>query len=176
MPEHLKPASESISEVVRSNIELMRRLENEYLERRTRAERIADAIADFTGSLRFVVIHAVWFFLWIAVNVGWVPFIPAFDKFPFLLLSVTVSIEAIFLSTFVLIKQNRMSGRAEHRAQIDLQINLLAEKEMTLVLQLLHRMSARLGVRPGGMQIEELSEETPVEALASELRDSLEGQ
>jgi uncharacterized membrane protein len=84
-----------------------------------------------------------------------------------------VSCEAIFLSTFVLMKQNRMSKREDLRAHLDLQINLLSEREMTLVLQLLQRISTRLGVRLSGEEIDELSEETSVEALATELRDIL---
>ena len=92
---------------------------------------------------------------------------------PFLLLSVVVSLEAIFLSTFVLIKQNRMSKRSEQRAHIDLQINLLAEREMTLVLQILQGISASLGVNAPKEQIEEFVEETSVEAVAEELREKL---
>ena len=84
-----------------------------------------------------------------------------------------VSCEAIFLSTFVLMKQNRMSKREDLRAHLDLQVNLLSEREMTLVLQLLQRISTRLGVRLSGEEIDELSEETSVEALATELRESL---
>jgi uncharacterized membrane protein len=84
-----------------------------------------------------------------------------------------VSLEAIFLSTFVLMKQNRMSKRADQRAHLDLQINLLAEREMTLVLQILHRISTRLGVHMPGEEIEEFKEETSVEAVAQELLDKL---
>jgi uncharacterized membrane protein len=84
-----------------------------------------------------------------------------------------VSLEAIFLSTFVLVKQNRMSKRADQRAHLDLQINLLAEREMTLMLRMLQRISTRLGVRAPEEQIEELAEETSVSALAQELREKL---
>jgi uncharacterized membrane protein len=77
---------------------------------------------------------------WILVNSGLVPGLPRFDPFPFVLLAVASSVEAIFLSTFVLMKQNRMSGREDLRAHLDLQINLLSEREMTLVLQMLQRI------------------------------------
>jgi uncharacterized membrane protein len=110
---------------------------------------------------------------WILINTvkrGW---LPRFDPFPFLLLSVVVSLEAIFLSTFVLIKQNRMSKRSGQRGRLDLQINLLAEREMTLVLQMLHTISARLGINAPKEQIEEFVEETSVEAVAEELRTKL---
>lgn len=158
------------------NIELMRRLEEESLRERSAAQRAADAIADFAGSLTFVVIQVVVFGLWILGNLGLVPLFPVFDPYPFMLLAMTVSLEAIFLSTFVLIKQNRMSLRADQRARLNLQITLLAEREMTLVLQLLSRMSTRLGVRMPQVDVEELSQETPVEALATELREKLPGE
>ena len=94
-------------------------------------------------------------------------------RYPFLLLSVVVNLEAIFLSTFVLMKQNRMSKREDLRAHLDLQINLLSEREMTLVLQLLQRISTRLGVRLSTDEIEELTAETSVEELATQLRENL---
>jgi uncharacterized membrane protein len=126
-----------------------------------------DTIGGFSGSIKFVFLHALVFAGWI----GWNLFTARkFDPFPFMLLSLLVSLEAIFLSTFVLMKQNRMSRREDLRAHLDLQINLLSEREMTLVLQLLQRISTRLGVRLSTEEIEELTEETSVEALASELR------
>ena len=112
------------------------------------AERVADAIADFSGSIRFALVHLGFFAAWIMLNLGVVPLIRPWDRYPFLLLTMIVSLEAIFLATFVLIKQNRMSRRADQRAKLDLQINLLAEREMTLVLQMLQRISTRLGVVP----------------------------
>jgi uncharacterized membrane protein len=155
------------------NIEAIAKLEESFIKNRTTAERIADWIADFSGSLKFIVIHVVFYGLWILINVGKLRWLPSFDRFPFLLLSVVVSLEAIFLSTFVLIKQNRMSKRTDQRAHLDLQINLLAEREMTLMLQILHRISARLGVHAPEEQIEEFVEETSVAALAEELRTKL---
>lgn len=157
---------------IRQNIEAVRKLDEEFTRNRTVSDRIADAIGGFTGSLTFVVIHAISITAWVVWNVA-APEARRFDPFPFVLLSVMVSCEAIFLSTFVLMKQNRMSKREDMRARLDLQINLLSEREMTLVLQLLQRISTRLGVRLSTEEIEELSEETSVEALATELRESL---
>ena len=158
---------------IRRNIEAIVKLEEGYVQNRSVSERIADWIGGFSGSLTFVVIHAVFYGGWILINLGVLGWFKRFDPFPFLLLSVVVSIEAIFLSTFVLMKQNRMSKRADQRAHLDLQINLLAEREMTLVLQMLQRISLRLGVRTPGEAIEEFSEETSVAALAEELRKQL---
>jgi len=163
------PSTESVSQCIRQNIETIAKLEDEFNRRRTRADRFADAIGDFTGSMMFVVIHALLIGSWIALNLRAVPAIRPFDPFPFLLLGSTVSIEAIFLSTFVLIKQSRMSRRADDRARLDLQINLLSEREMTLVLQMLHALSARMGVQEHNEEIKELAEHTSVEAVANEL-------
>ncbi len=161
------------SRAIRENIEAVAKLEESFLRDRTRPERIADAIGSFAGSLKFVVLHIVVYGLWIIVNLGVIPGFRKFDPFPFLLLGMVVSMEAIFLSTFVLIKQNRMSRREDLRANLDLQINLLSEREMTLVLQMLRRISTRLGARIDTDEVEELSETTSVEALAGELRQAL---
>lgn len=162
-------------EAVRRNIDLVAKLEEEFLEKRTTSDRLADVIGDFCGSMVFVYLHAIVFMIYILINVGAIPGFPEFDKFPFILLSAIVSIEAIFLSTFVLMKQNRMSRRAESRAHLDLQVNLLAEQEMTLVLQMLREMGARLGLagKFKGEEIDQLSRETPIEVLASELQHKL---
>jgi uncharacterized membrane protein len=169
----LQDLTEDMPSAVRRNIEAIARLEASYVRDRAIHERIADWIGGFSGSLTFVVIHFVFYGAWILVNLGVIRAIPRFDKFPFLLLSVVVSLEAIFLSTFVLMKQNRMSKRADQRAHLDLQINLLAEREMTVVLQILHRISTRLGVRTPGEAVEEFSEVTSIEALAQEISKNL---
>ena len=90
-------------------------------------DRIADRVTSFAGSLNFVYIHAVWFGLWILLNVGALGAALAFDKFPFGLLTMIVSLEAIFLSTFVMVSQNRQSERADVRSQLDFETNLRAE-------------------------------------------------
>ncbi len=159
-------------EIVR-NIEAIAKLEASFVNSRTLADRVSDVVANFSGSLTFVVLHVVIYGTWILINLGALPIVRRFDPFPFLLLSVVVSLEAIFLSTFVLIKQNRMSKRADQRAHLDLQVNLLAEREMTLVLQMLARIATRLGVRAPEDKIEELAEETSIEELARELRERL---
>src|SRR5215469_15497539 len=169
----LDSASDQTSSAVARNIEAIVKLEESFIRNRTAADRIADWIADFSGSLKFIAIHVVVYGSWILMNTIRLRWLPVFDPFPFLLLSVVVSLEAIFLSTFVLIKQNRMSKRSDQRAHLDLQINLLAEREMTLMLQMLQSISARLGLHAPKEQIEEFIEETSVEAVAEELRAKL---
>lgn len=161
---------ETTCSAIRRNLDAVRKMEEAFEQRRTFSDRIVDTIGGFSGSIKFVLLHAVLFAGWI----GWNLFTSRkFDPFPFMLLSLFVGLEAIFLSTFVLMKQNRMSRREDLRAHLDLQINLLSEREMTLVLQLLQRISTRLGVRLSTEEIDELTEETSVEALASELREFL---
>jgi uncharacterized membrane protein len=162
---------ESTCGAIRRNIEAVRKMEEEFANRRSLSDRIADTIGGFSGTPAFVAIHVAFFGGWILWNST--PGTRKFDPFPFLLLSVVVSIEAIFLSTFVLMKQNRMSKREDLRAHLDLQINLLSEREMTLVLQLLQRISTRLGVRLSTEEIEQLTEETSIEDLATQLRENL---
>ncbi len=140
------PNSESsaFAAVVERNI-------NALLERRQREEkakstqdRIADRITAFTGSMRFVYLHLVGFGLWIAINAGLLP-LPRFDP-SFVILAMFASVEAIFLSTFVLISQNRMAAMADKRADLDLQVDLLAEHEVTRLIQLVTAIANHLGL------------------------------
>jgi uncharacterized membrane protein len=154
-----------------ANINTIVRLEEQALEQRSFADRISDVIANFVGSIPFVAMHVVWFGIWVGLNAGlW-----KFDPYPFALLCMLVSLEGVLLSTFVLIKQNRMSQRADHRSHLDLQINLLAEKEVTKVLQLQRLICRRLGIQEADAdrEIAELSDVTAVENLAHELHEKI---
>lgn len=167
--EHDQAKSVTGSSPVTQNIETITELEAEALRRRTTADRIADAIAAFVGSLAFVAIHIVWFGLWTAINVGAIGFIPAFDPYPFALLAMIVSLEGVLLSTFVLIKQNRMGYISDRRAHLDLQVNLLAEHEITRLLQLTEEIARRVGVKEEVRRSGVLAQETEVEQLVTEL-------
>jgi uncharacterized membrane protein len=136
----------SQSEIVKKNTVAIAEMQRKVTEARSVGGRVADAITDFTGSLAFVYIHVVWFGLWILLNIGLVhiPRISQFDRFPFGLLTLIVSLEAIFLSTFVLISQNRLAQASEKRAELDLQVNLLAEQKATKVLEMLDQITEQL--------------------------------
>lgn len=131
------------------------------LAERARAERraaplparIADRITRFTGSMTFVAMHLGSYGLWIVVNLGWIPGVPRFDP-TFVILASEASVEAIFLSTFVLISQNRMAEHADRRADLDLHINLLAEHELTRLAALVGRIAERLDVAVEDREIE----------------------
>jgi uncharacterized membrane protein len=154
-----------------ANINTIVRLEEQALKERSVADRISDAIANFVGSITFVAMHVAWFGIWVGLNAGlW-----KFDPYPFALLCMLVSLEGVLLSTFVLIKQNRMSQRADHRSHLDLQINLLAEKEVTKILQLQQLICRRLGIEEAeaDKEVSELSHVTAVENLAQELHSKI---
>lgn len=134
-------------------------------------ERVADAITRFTGSMRFVYLHVVVFGLWIIVNLGIIPGIPKFDP-SFVILAMVASVEAIFLSTFILISQNRMTAAAEKRAELDLQINLLAEHEVTKLVAMVSAVAARLDVSTEvDDEVSELKEDVAPETVLDEIEE-----
>jgi uncharacterized membrane protein len=108
-------------------------------------DRLADAITRFAGSMKFVCVHVALVTAWVVVNLGWIPGVPRFDE-TFVVLAMVASVEAIFLSTFVLISQNRMAAISEQRAQLDLQISLLAEHEVTRLLRIQTEIAEKLGI------------------------------
>ena len=132
-------------------------MDRDFDEHRTFTDRVADTIGSFSGSMSFVGLHITWFALWFLINTGVLHFIPRFDPFPFILLAMIVSVEGVLLSTFVLMKQNRMQQRSDARHQLDLQINLLSEKEITKALQLLRTIAEKLDL-PQVDEDEELGE------------------
>jgi uncharacterized membrane protein len=135
----------SVNRVINRNIGAIIRHRRKQLEKRSLQERIANIITDFSGTMIFVYIHITWFTIWVLLNTGRYGIEP-FDPFPYGLLTMIVSLEAIFLSTFVLISQNQMSKESENRAELDLQINLLTERELTLVLVMLDSIQDKLGI------------------------------
>jgi uncharacterized membrane protein len=158
-------------DVTRQNVTAMRRLEQAAMAKRTRADRVAAAIARFCGQMTFVWIHVVLFALWIAYNT--LPWFKAFDPYPFTFLTLVVSLEAIFLSTFILISQNYDMRMAERRNQLDLQINLLAEQENTKALQMLERIAKKVGAHLGDdPQVRALEEATRPESLVEQIEEA----
>ncbi len=154
-----------------NNINAVIALEEEARHKRPVSVRVADGIANFVGSIPFIVIHIVWFGVWVGINAGVLFGRWKFDPYPFALLCMLVSLESVLLSTFVLIKQNRMSLRADQRAHLDLQVNLLAEKEITKILQLQRLICDRLEIQEASedREVEELSNVTAVGNIAHEL-------
>lgn len=158
-----------------ANIRAIVELERAALDGRSRAERLSDAVIRALGSSAFLLLHVLWFGFWLLAGLGKIPGLPTFDPFPFSFLTMVVSLEAIFLAIFVLISQNRMARLADHRAHLDLQINLLAEAESTATLRLLQAVARSLGVRDDAGDASEstLSATTDILDLAKELETRL---
>jgi len=134
------------------------------------SERISDRITRFAGSMTFVVIHALAYGTWIAINLGVVPGLRPFDP-SFVVLAMEASVEAIFLSTFVLISQNRMMGAAAKQSDLDLQINLLAEHELTRLVSLVDAMAQKMGVDVVDRdEMEEIKQDVSPEAVLDGLQ------
>jgi uncharacterized membrane protein len=169
-PQAAAPDPPPLSDVIERNIQNQVRLRIEAISQRTLQERMADAITAFSGSLSFVYLHILWFGLWVLLNTGWFGF-RAFDPFPYSLLTMIVSLEAIFLSTFVLISQNRTGAEADRRADLALHVGLLTEHEITRVLQMLDAIQERLGVaNDPESDLAQLEMETKPEDILAEIQ------
>ncbi len=166
------PQPPGLSSVLERNIQALKaRREREEAEA-TAQERIADAITRFTGSMLFVYLHLAFFGFWILANLGWVPGVPKWDE-SFVVLAMMASVEAIFLSTFVLISQNRMSAAASKRADLDLQISLLAEHEITKLAALISSIADRVGVEvKGDDELDEIKQDVSPESVLDEIEEA----
>ena len=159
----------ALSKVIERNIRTIIHLRTQAANKRKLQSRIADAITSFSGRMVFVYVHIVWFGAWVLLNTGRFG-MPAFDPFPYGLLTMVVSLEAIFLSTFVLISQNRMGEETERRADLDLHIGLLTEHELTRVLQMLDAIQDKLGiVDHANSDLADLEMETKPEDVLAEI-------
>ena len=155
-------------ELTEQNIEKVTKLEQAAREQRTSADRIAEKIANFCGSMSFVWVHVIGFAGWILLNS--IPGLRHVDPFPFTFLTLIVSLEAIFLSTFILISQNLETRMSERRSHLDLQLNMLAEQENTKMIGILLAIAEKVGADMSeDPHLEALSEETMPEKLAEQI-------
>ena len=163
------PRPGTLSSALNRNIDAISERRAQELKSATGEQRLANAITAFTGSMWFVYIHLVIYGLWIVVNAGWVPGVPKFDA-SFVILATEASVEAIFLSTFVLISQNRTAAAADKRADLDLQINLLTEHELTKLAEVVTRIAEHLKVPlDDRSEIAEIQQDVAPEAVLDEL-------
>jgi uncharacterized membrane protein len=159
----------ALSNVIERNIRTIINLRLAAANARSVQDRLADAVTAVSGRMLFVYLHIAWFGLWFLLNTGRFG-IPPFDPFPYGLLTMVVSLEAIFLATFVLISQNRLSAEAEHRADLDLHIGLLTEHELTRVLQMLDAMQDKMGIENDtDSELADLEMETRPEDVLAEI-------
>ena len=170
MTDHATPPG--MKDTLAANIELLTRRRRDEARHEAVSHRIADRITCFTGSMLFAVIHLVLFGGWIILNLGWLPGVRPFDP-SFVVLAMVASVEAIFLSTFVLISQNRMAEAANRRADLDLHINLLTEHELSKLAGLIAAIAEKLDVRARSPDLDEIQENVSPEVVldALERRD-----
>ncbi|HET7795909.1 MAG TPA: DUF1003 domain-containing protein [Rhizobacter sp.] len=163
----------SVSELTEKNIRAIVELENKARSNESRMQRVAHAVASFCGTLPFLWAHVLWFAGWITFNtLGPQPHI---DPYPFTFLTLLVSLEAIFLSTFILISQNEETRLTERRNALDLQINLLTEQENTKMLRMLGKIADKLGIPDDDPSSAVLEQATRPDKLAAQI-DRISGE
>lgn len=161
-------------QITQKNVEKVQALERATQAKATIGDRVAEAVARWCGSMPFVVMHVVWYGIWIMWNTT--PHKFRFDPFPFSLLTLVVSLEAIFLSVFILVAQNRQTSLSERRAHLDLQINMLAEQENRKMLELLEKIACKVGVELcEDAEVKALSEAIKPENLAQQIEKTIAG-
>lgn len=166
----LPQPSSALAHIVERNIRALLARRRAEEEAKRLEERIADRITRFTGSMLFVYLHLALFSFWILTNIGWLP-LPRFDP-SFVILAMFASVEAIFLSTFVLISQNRMATLADKRADLDLQVSLLAEHEITRLITLVTAMAERMGIEASqDPELPELAQDVAPERVLEEMEE-----
>jgi uncharacterized membrane protein len=159
------PQPGSLNRALERNITALERRRRDEAASATLQDRLAQAIARFTGSMRFVYVHLLLYGFWIVANLGWIPGVPAWDP-TYVVLAMIASVESIFLSTFILITQNRMAAAADTRADLDLQISLLAEHELTKVVAMVDAIAGHLGIRHDAREeVDELKRDVAPEAV-----------
>jgi uncharacterized membrane protein len=165
-----------LADVIERNIDSIEQHRQEADEARSTQDIIADAITWFSGSMPFVYFHIALFAFWILTNLE-IAGLPAFDPYPFGMLTTIVSLEAIFLSTFVLVSQNRQAVIADRRSELDLQINLLTEHEVTRLLTIVDAMASKLGIDPyDSSELKDLEQDVAPEEVLSELEARANGE
>jgi uncharacterized membrane protein len=161
----------TVEDLTRRNVETIIHLEEAAKANRTKSDHVADAITRFCGSMWFVWAHLIGFAGWIIVNI--IPGVGHFDPFPFTFLTLVVSLEAIFLSTFILISQNHETRLSERRNHLDLQVNLLSEQENTKMLTIIERIAKKLGVRTDDdPSLQVLEQATRPEELVQQIEET----
>jgi uncharacterized membrane protein len=157
------------------HVDLIAKQEEEFIARRTPAERVGDAIAAFAGSLTFVLLHLLFVGSWVAINTLSVAGIHHFDPLPYSLLGTVLAFEAILLAAFILMRQSRTNRRSEERDHLMLQILLLTEKEITAVVGMDRQIAQGMGLHhlAKDMEIEQLSQDTSIDEMARTIQEAL---
>lgn len=164
---HHDPVSK---EIVQKKRQIIRTFEAKFNAQRKWYDRFADLMTGTFGTFWFFALNGLWFFAWILWNSPLFPFLPKFDPYPYGFLTMMVSLEAIFLSIIVLISQNRQSKIADMREEIDLNINVRAEREITKILNLVDAIHDHLGLEnENDHELTEMKQEIDLEEVEKEI-------
>ena len=165
-----------LSTTAKKNIDAIAQVEQQLHGRRSRVERLGDGIATFFGSVWFIAAHTVFLSIWIVLNIGLLPGVTAFDRYPFPFLGLIIGIEFIFLTTFVLMNQNLQSRCQEKWGHLTLQVCLLTEQEVTKNMQLLQQICQHLKLKNVGTdeELQDLTQTTHVTSLVEEIEKARE--
>lgn len=175
-PSHLGEKPANLQARLQQNRQIIRSLKEKQDKKRSRAEKVADVMTAVFGSMGFLIVNAVWFAIWIAINLNFVPGIPAFDPFPFGLLTMIVSLEAIGLAIVVLISQNRSSKIADLREEVDLQIDMLTERELTKLMHLVCAIAEKQGIDLSqDHELQTMLQPTPMSRIEHALEEQVIG-
>ena len=160
---------------LRDHIEIIAKHEEEFLAQRTTSEKVGDRVGALVGSLPFILVHIAWFAGWILVNTLHFG-LPHFDPAPFSLLDTLVALEAIFLASFIVMRQSRLSRRSDERDHLILQVLILAEKEITAVLNIERQMAQKMGVKDLAPEVAQLSQQTSIDEVAQTIKESIQAE
>lgn len=163
---------------VQEHIETIARHEQEFYARRSRADKIGDAVAGFAGNMAFILIHLGVFLAWIFVNTAHIGNLPHFDPAPFALLDTVVALEAILLASFILMRQSGLAKRAHEREHLMLQILLLTEREVSAIVRMNQQMAERIGIGAISKdeEIKQMAEPTSIDNVAQIIQENLIGE
>jgi uncharacterized membrane protein len=158
---------------IQDHVELIAKHEQEFLQRRTRWERVSDAVAVFIGSGGFILLHLLFFAAWFLLNT--LPRAPHFDPRPFALLQTMVACEAILVASFIVMRQTRLGRRSDERDHLMLQILILTEKELTAMLSLNRGIATEVGLgrEANSKELRELSKNTEIDEVAQTIKETL---
>ena len=162
---------------VQEHIETIARHEQEFYAKRSRAEKIGDAVAGFAGNFAFVLIHLAVFILWVFLNTTQFGPTPHFDPPPFAMLDTVVALEAILLASFILMRQSGLAKRADERDHLMLQILLLTEREVSAVVKMNQQIAEHIGLGSISMdeEIKEMATPTSIDTVAQTIQENLTG-
>lgn len=152
----------------------LRSFEAKSLANRSLSDKIADALTKKFGGMNFLIINSYWFLIWIVLNINIIPGVKSFDPFPFGLLTMIVSLEAIVLSIIVLISQNRAAHIDTLRSELQLQVNLIAEEEITKSLEMLADIREKVGIHKDDPELKKMLERIDTSYIERSLQKQID--